>query len=339
MSKRLTTEAALARIAELRASAACSDADLRPLLKHRSNFVIAKAAALAEEYSLTDLAQELAEAFPYFMQDPIKRDPGCSAKLAIVNALSRMHEPASEVFLAGVRHFQPEPAWGGPIDTAATLRALCGRALIAFGHPDAFRWHAVLLGDPEPMTRGLAVETLAGVQDERAELLLRAKIAREKDPRQPNDPEAESREPERGIEMDAFDALMKIAPEDSFDFVAGYLLDADPDRVRAAALAIGASHHADAFSTLCERWRVSKDDVRALLALPIALIRSPDSWDFLLDTLSGANDTVAESIVEALAIFREDDRRAAQVRDLIERRGIPRLQRAYQRHFESPPPA
>ena len=47
MPKRLTTEAALARIAALRAAGTCTAEELRPLLRHRSNFVISKAAALA----------------------------------------------------------------------------------------------------------------------------------------------------------------------------------------------------------------------------------------------------------------------------------------------------
>jgi hypothetical protein len=338
MPKRLTTEDALARLAQLRAGEA-SDlaAELRPLLKHRSNFVIAKAAALAEERDLAELATDLAAAFPYFMQDCVKRDPGCSAKLAIVNALSRFHDRATDVFIAGVQHVQLEPAWGGPVDTAATMRGLCGRALMAFGHPDAFRWHAVLLADPEPMTRGLAVETLAGVQDERAELLLRAKIAREPDDREPFQRDKHAREPERGIEMDAFDALMKVAPDESFEFVAGYLRDADPDRIRAAALALGASHHPNALPTLTGRWRASDDDTRALLALPIALVRSDESWAFLLDELEADAEPVAESIVEALAIFREDADRATAVRRAVDHRGGRRLQQTYKRHFEPAP--
>ena len=137
---------------------------------------------------------------------------------------------------------QKEPAWGKPIDTAATLRGICGRALIAMGHHDAFRWHAVLLADPEPMTRALAVETLGGVPDERAELLLRCKIAREPDPDPPMERPAGGREPETNVEMDAFDGLMRIAPGESFDFVATYLRDEDRDRVSGAALALGQTH-------------------------------------------------------------------------------------------------
>ncbi len=327
MAKRLTTEDALAALPRLREIASDDElaAQLRPLLRHRSNYVIAKAAALAEARGLAELAPELAESYFYFMTDPVKRDPGCSAKLAIVNALSRFHEPVHDLFLAGIRHRQPEPSFGPPIDTAATLRALCGRALIAFGHPDAFRWHAVLLADPEPMTRTMAVETLAGVPDERAELLLRSKIARESD---------RARDPERGVEFDAFDALMKIAPENSFNFVTRYLDDADADRVRAAALAIGASHHEDVFATLVKYWRRGGGDVQPLLALPISIVRSEESFRFLLDQLSSAGEPVAAAIIEALALFREDPERKALVLSTVETRKSRALRQAFTRHFE-----
>jgi len=335
MAKRLTTEVALALLPTLRDIESDDDliTQLRLLLRHRSNFVIAKAAALAEERTLTELSVQLAESFTYFMSEPVKRDPGCSAKLAIVNALSRFHEPAHDVFLAGIQHRQLEPSFGPPIDTAATLRALCGRALIAFGHGDAFRWHALLLADPEPMTRTLAVETLAEVPDERAELLLRCKIAREPDlhPRGPSN----TRDPEPAVEAEAFDALMKIAPDDSFDFVKRYLDDREPDRVRAAALAIGTSRHADAFATLRDRWFLADDENRMSLALPIALVRSNESFDLLLDKLETGDTSLAESIVEALAIFREDTDRATTIRDKVQRRDSTRLYRVFVHYFES----
>jgi hypothetical protein len=328
VAKRLTTEDALALLPHLRAIE--SDADLlrelRPLLRHRSNFVIAKAAALAENRGLAQLAPELTEAFAYFMSDCVKRDPDCSAKLAIVNALSRIHEPMHGVFLAGVQHIQREPAWGGPIDTAATLRALCGRALLAFGHPDAFRWHTLLLADPEPMTRSLAVESLAGAPDERAELLLRGKIAREEG----------ARDPEPGVEAYAFDALMKVAPETSFDFITRYLADDDPDRVHAAALALGASRHPDAFATLLRHWERTDDSDRELLSLAIALVRSDAAFAFLVEQLESAPEPLAVSIIEALAIFREDADRAQAVRRIVDKRSKPRLRQALARHFDAP---
>ncbi len=323
----MTTEAALAAIAALASTDPGADieSELRALLNHRSNFVIGKAVKLVQERNITGAAPELIKAFAYFMDDCVQRDPGCSAKLAIANCLSTFGEAAWDVYLAGVRHVQKEPAWGKPFDTAATLRGICGRALMAMGHHDAFRWHAVLLADSEPMTRTLAVETLGGVPDERAELLLRCKIARE---------------PDTNVEMDAFEGLMRIAPDESFDFVAGYLYDEDPDRVRGAALALGQTHQPEAFAALRERWASARgrdEEIREALALPIALVRSGEAFAFLLEALAGAPGPLAMALIEALALYRETPARAGAVQRAVEKRKNRTLSQTYRKYFENSP--
>lgn len=336
MAARLTTEAALAAVAKLADTDPSENigAALRPLLAHKSNFVIGKAVALAQERSLTNLGPDLIKAFPYFMEDCLKRDPGCSAKLAIVNCLLRFEEPAWEVFLAGVRHVQKEPAFGEPIDTAATLRALCGRALIAMGHHDAFRWHALLIADPEPMTRMMAVETLAGVPDERAELLLRTKIVREPHPDPLHRPSG-AREPETTVEMAAFEGLMKCAPDASFDLVAGFLRDSDLERVRGAALALGESRRPDALDMLCEKWRWGADwEHREVLALAIALVRSDAAFDFLREALETVPEEYAPALIEALAVYRDTPARAQAVLAVVETRNSRRLTKIFRKAFD-----
>lgn len=337
MAARLTTEAALAAVATLAETDPAENigSALRPLLGHKSNFVIGKAVALVEARNLTELAPELIKAFPYFMEDCLKRDPGCSAKLAIANCLMAFGEPAWEVYLAGVHHVQKEPSFGDPIDTATTLRAMCGRALIAMGHHDAFRWHALLLADPEPMTRALAVETLADAPDERTEVLLRAKIGPPADPLPLEKRVYDGRDPERGIEMDAFRALMKIAPDESFDFVARYLRDGDIDRVRGAALALGESRRPEALELLCERWRWGADwELREALALAIALVRSDEAFDFLLHALEKVPEENAAAIIEALALYRDTAARAQTVKEIVDARASRRLAQIYRKAFD-----
>ncbi len=335
----MSTEDALAVLAALADTdpAQSIETELRLLLTHKSNFVVGKAVALAESRNITSVAPELIKAFPYFMSDCLKRDPGCSAKLAIANCLIGFGEPAWDIFLAGVRHVQMEPAFGGPVDTAATLRAMCGRGLIAMGHHDAFRWHAALLADSEAMTRAIAVETLANAPEERSELLLRAKIGPPPDLGAPEKRIYDVRDPERGIEMDAFQALMKIAPDESFDFIAGYLRDGDPERVRAAALALGESRKPEALELLCERWRWNvKWEPREPLALAIALVRSDEAFQFLLDALVNVPEVHAGFLLDALAVFRETPARTAKVKHVIESRQSRGLMQAYRKAFEPP---
>jgi len=340
VARKPSTDEALASLAVLATAdpGANIEAEVRALLSHRSNFVIGKAIKLAQERNITSAAPEVTKVFAYFMEDCVKRDPGCSAKLAIVNYLVSIAEAAWDVYLAGVQHVQKEPAWGPPIDTATTLRAMCGRGLVALGHHDAFRWAAALLADPEPMTRVLAVETLAGAPDERSELLLRAKIGPRPDPRPAEAREYDGRDPERRVEMDAFDALMKIAPEVSFDFVSGFLNDGDLDRLRAAALALGQSRTSEAFVALQVRWqRLGERGVREALVLPIALLRSEEAFDFLVEELRCAPIELASVLVEALALFRETPGRSAAVRQVVESRKNRPLTQIFRKAFAESP--
>src|SRR5437762_13926216 len=83
---------------------------VRDSLAHRSNHVVARAARAAREAELTALAPDLVAAFPRFLEDPIRRDPGCVAKTQIVHALLAFDHPAPDVYLRGAVHVQREPA-------------------------------------------------------------------------------------------------------------------------------------------------------------------------------------------------------------------------------------
>ena len=92
---------------------------VRHSLAHRSNHVVGRAARAAREADLTELAPDLVAAFSRFLEDPVRRDPGCVAKAEIVHALLSFGDAAPDTFLRGAGHVQREPAFGQPIDTAA----------------------------------------------------------------------------------------------------------------------------------------------------------------------------------------------------------------------------
>src|SRR5512133_2710767 len=103
---------------------------LRRALANRNNYVAAKAAAAARELGLKSLVPELLAALERFFSNPVKSDPQCWAKSAIVAALVELGCRDSSVFLRGLRHFQMEPVWGGVADTAGALRGKCAAALV-----------------------------------------------------------------------------------------------------------------------------------------------------------------------------------------------------------------
>ena len=123
MAKRPTLEDRLNRLSDLRNE---PDGDvvrraLQKGLAERSNHLVARAAKLAAELELEELAPALAAAFDRFMEDPARTDKGCVAKAAITRALVDLEVRAEEVYLRGVRHRQPEGSYGGPVDTAVPV--------------------------------------------------------------------------------------------------------------------------------------------------------------------------------------------------------------------------
>ena len=108
-------EQTLARLSAVRADPLAPGAadELRAALGARSNLVVARAAEIVAEWELRDYAADLARAFERFMTDPVRRDPTCAAKTAVAEALLRLDHDDADLFIRGLRHVQPEPAWGG----------------------------------------------------------------------------------------------------------------------------------------------------------------------------------------------------------------------------------
>src|ERR1700676_4271806 len=103
---------------------------IRKSMASRSNFLVAKAARLAEDNQLADFAPGLIEAFERFFVNAEKTDPQCWAKNALTRALSKLGCRDKDVFLRGLHHHQMEPVWGGRSDSGGTLRANCAHALM-----------------------------------------------------------------------------------------------------------------------------------------------------------------------------------------------------------------
>ena len=79
------------------------------------------------------------------------------------------------MFARGVAFAQPEPAYGGPVDTAGELRAICGLAYAHAGRPDALDVLAGLLADPDRSARIAAAQGLGDAGRCDASALLRYK--------------------------------------------------------------------------------------------------------------------------------------------------------------------
>ena len=211
MARRSATDEAaieqkLAELDALPADRAAQSAPLTAALSHKHYRVVAKAARLAADKLAYELVQALRAAYPRFLEKPVKADPNCFAKKAIVRALVALDYEDAEFFSAGLQLKQMEPVWGGTVDTAADVRASCAMGLVASGNPRALVAITQLLYDPEPDARVGAVRAAAYGKPARGRTLLRAKVL--------------ARDAEPAILGECFTALLSVEPEESLAFVA-----------------------------------------------------------------------------------------------------------------------
>lgn len=322
MTKADRTQDALQRLRTLETESPTAEAieELRKLVHHRSNHVVGRACDLVSAWKAESLVSDLEETFDRSMKNPVKTDPGCTAKLAIVRCLTDFEHPASDRYLTGARHVQLEPAYGKPVDTAPGLRGACGRALAVILHPDVYSEHTALLMDAEPETRRIAVQTLAWMGSEQSELLLRMKVL--------------ATDPEPDILAAAFQALMKIAPDRSFEFVASYIENNELAIAEGAALALGESKSQEAFLRLKSAWQESSaQSFRQMLALPVALVRSNESFDFLVQCADSASKETTLAIVRALALYGGDKSKVSTVRKAVEEHHDPDISTVFRALF------
>ncbi|HEU4391601.1 MAG TPA: HEAT repeat domain-containing protein [Blastocatellia bacterium] len=294
--------------------------ELRKHLSSKVSLVVAKAAEVAAYWADVELVENLLPAFERFMINPSKTDKGCAAKTRILKALLAVECDQEAVFLKGIRHVQMEPGFGGPIDTAAELRALSGLGLVQMGSREAMIELATLLADKEADARFGAVHALGQTGSDEALPLIRFKVL--------------TGDPEPGVLGECFNALMILSPKRSLSFVAGYVDRAYPDLCEAAALALGESRLPEAFDALKEKWERNFDrDFRRLLLLPIALVRQDTAQEFLLSLVEKAELSVASDAIAALGIYRGDEKVRERINAATAGSGKGALRSAFLKEF------
>jgi hypothetical protein len=281
---------------------------LRQVLTHRSNHVVEKAARLVGEFGIDQLEEDLVRAFQHFMVDPVKLDPGCGAKTAIQEALYRMESHQEEIFLVGIRFRQLEPTYGGKEDTAARLRVVSALALVQTKYPLVMTELAQLLADPELDCRLGAVQAMGLMTGGTSVPLLHFKVLiGDADPR---------------VIHECFRVLLQIETGESIDFVAGFLDREEEGLIEAAALALGEARHAQAFEVLRNWVEELFEPTRRLIGLTaIAMLRNDQALDYLLAVIEDGNVSAARGALEALEMFKDDERIWSRVQKAVSIRG------------------
>jgi hypothetical protein len=297
----------------------------RKALAERHPLLVARAAELAGDRLIYGLEPDLIAAFGRFLEDPAKRDPGCTAKGAIARALVAIDCQQVDFYLTGIVYRQPEPVWGGSVDTAVDLRIACAMGLAATAYPRALIHLVGLLHDPEPHCRSGAARAIACTQPLAAEAVLRSKTLA-------GDPEPE-------VTGECLTALLQVAGEEALGFVAGLLDSRDGELGGLAALALGESHLDGALKLLRERWDAEpfKRERDRVLLRAAALHRSPAAIDWLVEVAAAGDPASAETAILELGAFRSNrglgERLAAALARHGAGRGEERLHAAFERAF------
>jgi hypothetical protein len=281
-------ETALAALDEIEVRSTQGQKQVAKALAAKSNLIVAKAARLVGEAQLTNLTGELVAAFERFRKRGSELDKGCVAMSAIARALYGFDYAEADLYLNGIRHVQMEPVWGGSIDTAVELRALCAMGLAGTAYPQKLRALVELLVDKESQARAGAVRALAAVGSEAALLLLRFKAL------------SGDREPD--VLGDCFHALLAVEGSDALPLVTSFAVSRDAAIRDSALLALGASRRADAVDWLKIRFAETADrETRHSILLSLATSRTGSAIDFLLKIIreeSVQTSAVAVSVME-----------------------------------------
>ena len=298
----------LAALDELPGERAAKVEALQRALEGRCR-VAAKAARAAEDALLYELTQALKASYARFLDKPLKQDPSCFAKKALVRALVALDCNDVEFFLGGVRYRQLEPVWGGTADTAVDVRASCAMGLVASGYSRALVELTALLHDSDAAARIGAVRAIACGSPRDAELLLGAK--------------ALAGDAEQQVLGECFTGLLAVAPEESIMFVAAYLAHADDAVRELAALALGESRLDGALPPLKEAWNgvLLGEEFRRALLRAAAAHRSEAAFDWLLEIVAEARVPVAVTVIEALAPYKHNARLMQRLESVLTERG------------------
>jgi len=286
------------------AAAADANTTLRKALTDRSNLIVAEAAKTATELNLSELIPDLLTTFDRLFEEPVKSDPKCWGKTAIVKALARLDYSESAPFVRGSQHIQMEPVWGGQEDSAVQLRANSFLALVQCTDVTRFevlRQLVNAMSDPADPVRIEAVRAMHQLGGEECSLLLRLK-ARVGD-RRPV------------IIGHVFDALLNMERDQAVPFVAEYLSSGDEALRDEAALALGASRLSGGLKELVETWKsIRSEEFSEVLLRAISSSRLPEAIEFLLDLLRNGTARGSAAAAEALKLHEA----SSEMRTLID---------------------
>jgi HEAT repeat protein len=135
---------------------------------------------------------------------------------------------------------------------------------------------------------------------------------------------------------ECFSALLVASADKAVKFVAKYIDSDDEPTAEAAMLALGESRLPAAYLVLKEKWNrtVLMPVKRAVLAA-MAALKLEEAIAFLISLVESANAETAAAAVEALCIYRHNERVSESVRTAVLTRKEKAIVEQYRESFGS----
>ena len=264
---------------------------LRRFLTHRNNLIVSRAAKATARHNLTHLAGDLAQAFHRFLPplapDPVKADPQCWAKLELARALAAFEYQSADLFLAGLRHYQLEPAYAahdpygkhpGRTDTAGPLRSTCALAIVQcrdLPAVDVLRSLTPLFTDENLSVRIDAARAIEQTGTDHASLLLRLRADLASD-----DPE---------LLVACIGAVLRLEGPRALPWVANFL-SAEDDLAHETAFLLAELHNPATLPHLTHALSQARTQIFAqTLLTSLATTHLPEAWTHLLHLATHPN--------------------------------------------------
>jgi HEAT repeat protein len=294
---------------------------LRKALADRSNVLVAKAADVIGDLRTEALLADMLAAFDRLLNDTAA-DAGCRGKTALAKALKELEHRDPAVFLRGLAHVQKEPVWGGMVDTAGPLRAVCAHALVACDlAPQTLLEHLTdCLVDADKTVRIDTAIAIANTGRPEGVLVLRLKAL------------AGDSEPE--VVGQCLCSLLDIEPQAALPFVARFLDAADGDIRFEAASALAAAKSTDALGYIERFWQGElPEELRRATVAALAASPNPASGTFLMGVLAEYPERLGADALAAAAASRFASALRERAESLVGTTASPALQRALAQHF------
>jgi hypothetical protein len=281
-------------------------AALSTALASKHAIIVKRAAELIKQHQLGALVPDLTQAFERLLVDGVKRDPGCHAKLALLEALDQLDTEEQETFLRAARYVQLEPAWGAPADSAAGVRARGIAGLARTGYGDLPLLAGELFADREPGVRQAVADSLAYRADRAGAGLLLLKLrAGDEDPM---------------VTLAVLNALLALALDWALPLLEARLNGDDEGERELSAIALGQSRRPEALALLLRALEgCVMAPAREPLLRAIGLHRSEPALVALLGVIAEGAAADAKTAIQALAARRFEPGLPGRVREAAAR--------------------